>query len=122
VAGPGRFGGAGVFAYGVSNAQATGGTYLRTRGMWPGCAKSWPRRIPALVTLAMAVRGPETSTVQTCAADWALARELAVPMTVHVGGGLRGAGGGIRALAEHDLLGSDITTCTATCSATTSST
>ncbi|HEY0578378.1 MAG TPA: amidohydrolase family protein [Pseudonocardia sp.] len=98
-----------VFAYGVSNRQATGrDRSLHTRDV-ARLRTELAASDAALVTLAMAVRGPETSTVQTCAADWAMARELAVPMTVHVGGGLRGAGGGIWALAEHDLLGPDIT-------------
>lgn len=63
----------------------------------------------ARVTLGMAVRGPEFSSIETCVADWALARELALPVTVHVGGGLRGARGGVAELGARGLLGPDTT-------------
>lgn len=63
----------------------------------------------ARVTLGMAVRGPEFSPIETCVADWALARELGVPVTVHVGGGLRGAQGGVAELGARGLLGPDTT-------------
>jgi cytosine/adenosine deaminase-related metal-dependent hydrolase len=57
----------------------------------------------------MAVRGPEFSSLELAAVDWGLARELGLPVTVHVGGGLRGAGRHIAALAERGLLGPDTT-------------
>ena len=57
----------------------------------------------------MAVRGPEFSAMETAEADWALARELGLPVTVHVGGGLRGAGGQVAELARRGLLGPDTT-------------
>ena len=63
----------------------------------------------ARVTLGMAVRGPEFSTIETCIADWGLARELGLPVTVHVGGGLRGVQGAVAALEAHGLLGPDTT-------------
>jgi len=56
------------------------------------------------------VRGPEFSTIENCVGDWALARELGLPVTVHVGGGLRGAKGGVAELGARGLLGPD-TTC-----------
>jgi cytosine/adenosine deaminase-related metal-dependent hydrolase len=57
----------------------------------------------------MAVRGPEFSEMPAVEHDWGLARELGLPMTVHVGGGRNGAGGTIRRLAEAGLLGEDTT-------------
>lgn len=63
----------------------------------------------ARVTLGMAVRGPEYSPIETCVADWALARELGLPVTVHVGGGLRGTQGGVAELGARGLLGPDTT-------------
>jgi 5-methylthioadenosine/S-adenosylhomocysteine deaminase len=98
-------GGRAVFAYGASNAQAMGERSPHTDDV---------RRLartaaPGLVTLGMAVRGPEFSTLELAAADWGLARELGLPVTVHVGGGLRGAGRHVAALAERGLLGPDTT-------------
>jgi 5-methylthioadenosine/S-adenosylhomocysteine deaminase len=61
------------------------------------------------VTLGMAVRGPDYSTIENCVADWSLARELGVPVTVHVGGGVRGAQGGVAELGARRLLGPDTT-------------
>jgi cytosine/adenosine deaminase-related metal-dependent hydrolase len=57
----------------------------------------------------MAVRGPEFSAPAACVHDWGLARELDLPVSVHVGGGLRGANGTIFRLDELGLLGDDTT-------------
>jgi len=43
-----------------------------------------------LVTLAMALRGPEFATIKATEADVAMARELCIPMTMHVGCGALG--------------------------------
>src|SRR6266849_6780351 len=40
-----------------------------------------------LLTLALAPRGPEFTTMEVVRHDWALAREVGVPITVHVGVG-----------------------------------
>ena len=102
-------GGRALFAYGASNDQALRKDLSpHTRDVarlrhGPGsddCAR---------VTLGMAVRGPEFSDIETSVADWALARELALPVTVHVGGGLRGAQGGVAELGARGLLGPDTT-------------
>jgi cytosine/adenosine deaminase-related metal-dependent hydrolase len=61
------------------------------------------------VTLGMAVRGPEFSAREAWIHDWGLARELGLPVTVHVGDGLRGAQGTILRLDELGLLGDDTT-------------
>jgi cytosine/adenosine deaminase-related metal-dependent hydrolase len=63
-----------------------------------------------LVTLAMAIRGPDFSTMETTAADLELARELGLRVTMHIGGGLRG--GQLRSIErmhEAGLLGPDMT-------------
>ena len=102
-------GGRAVFAYGATNEQALGRD--------PSPHTDDVRRLragvgaddAARVTLGMAVRGPEFSAMETAEADWALARELGLPVTVHVGGGLRGAGGQVGELARRGLLGPDTT-------------
>ncbi|MCB0171076.1 MAG: amidohydrolase family protein [Anaerolineae bacterium] len=62
------------------------------------------------VTLAMAIRGPDFSTMETTAADLRLARELGLRVTMHIGGGLRG--GQLRSIErmhQAGLLGPDMT-------------
>lgn len=102
-------GGRALFAYGASNDQALRKDVSpHTRDvarLRNGAACDDGAR----VTLGMAVRGPEFSAIDTCVADWALARELGLPVTVHVGGGLRGAQGGVAELGARGLLGPDTT-------------
>lgn len=62
-----------------------------------------------LVTLAMAVRGPDFSDLDIAAEEWALARELDLRMTTHVGCGERGRGRRVAAMHERGLLGPDTT-------------
>jgi cytosine/adenosine deaminase-related metal-dependent hydrolase len=102
-------GGRAVFAYGASNEQALsrdGSPHTRDVARLRAGVGAHDA---ARVTLAMAVRGPEFSTLDAAATDWALARELGVPVTVHVGGGLGGRGRSVAALAERGLLGPDTT-------------
>jgi 5-methylthioadenosine/S-adenosylhomocysteine deaminase len=62
-----------------------------------------------LVTMAMAVRGPELSTMDVTRHDWALARELGLRMSVHVGNGAFGIPyKAIENLDAAGLLGPDI--------------
>jgi cytosine/adenosine deaminase-related metal-dependent hydrolase len=99
-------GGRALFAYGASNAQALGEPSPHTRDV----ARLHGRPDPSgRVTLGMAVRGPEFSGPGLPAADLALARELGLPVTMHVGGGLRGAGRHVAAMADTGLLGPDLT-------------
>jgi cytosine/adenosine deaminase-related metal-dependent hydrolase len=64
----------------------------------------------ALVTLAMAARGPEFCTMDVVTADIALARELDIPVTMHIGMGKNGAEKhAIEKLHRHHLLGPDLT-------------
>ena len=104
-----RGGGRALFSYGATNDQALGkdvSPHTRDVARLRQGVGSDDR---ARVTLGMALRGPEFSSMQTCVADWALARELGLPVTVHVGGGLRGAQGGVAELGERGLLGPDTT-------------
>jgi 5-methylthioadenosine/S-adenosylhomocysteine deaminase len=102
-------GGRAIFSYGTSNDQALsrdGSPHTRdVARMRNGVASSDSGR----VTLGMAIRGPEFSTLEACAADWGLARELGLPVSVHVGGGLSGGRGSILRLDEIGLLGADTT-------------
>jgi 5-methylthioadenosine/S-adenosylhomocysteine deaminase len=102
-------GGRSLFSYGASNDQALSRDgSLHTRDV-ARMRNEVGASDTGRVTLGMAVRGPEFSTPEACVHDWALARELALPVTVHVGGGLRGAGGTIFSLDELGLLGEDTT-------------
>jgi 5-methylthioadenosine/S-adenosylhomocysteine deaminase len=60
-----------------------------------------------LVTMAMGLRGPQFSDIDVCAHDWALARELGLPILTHVGDGDWGKMEPLRRLQDRDLLGSD---------------
>ncbi|GAB3569388.1 amidohydrolase family protein [Amycolatopsis endophytica] len=62
-----------------------------------------------LLTMAMALRGPQFATVDVTESDVALARELDLPITLHAGDGEWGRSGPIRRLAERGLLGPDTT-------------
>jgi len=62
-----------------------------------------------LITLALAPRGPCWTTMEVVRHDWALAREVGVPITVHVGVGEEGFRGGIAQMYEEGLLGPDTT-------------
>lgn len=102
-------GGRALFAYGAANDQALRkdeSPHTRDVARLRNGVCSDDR---ARVTLGMAVRGPEFSEIETCVADWSLARELGLPVTVHVGGGLRGRQGGVALLGARGLLGPDTT-------------
>jgi len=62
-----------------------------------------------LVTMAMALRGPELSTMEVTKRDWALARELDLMISVHVGNGAFGVPyRSIERLEEAGLMGPDV--------------
>jgi 5-methylthioadenosine/S-adenosylhomocysteine deaminase len=61
-----------------------------------------------LVTLALSVRGPELATIQATADDLAIARDLGVRASMHIGAGTLGKQRGITQLYERGLLGSDL--------------
>ena len=62
-----------------------------------------------LVTLAMALRGPQFATKETTLLDYRLAREVGTRITVHVGDGEWGRSRPIEWLRENDLLADDVT-------------
>jgi 5-methylthioadenosine/S-adenosylhomocysteine deaminase len=61
-----------------------------------------------LLTLALGVRGPEMSTIDATADDLALARDLGVRASMHVGVGLLGGHRSITQLHDRGLLGPDL--------------
>jgi cytosine/adenosine deaminase-related metal-dependent hydrolase len=61
-----------------------------------------------LLTLALAIRGPEMATIEATADDLALARDLGVRASMHVGVGLLGGQRAITQLHDRDLLGPDL--------------
>ncbi|MEU4690453.1 amidohydrolase family protein [Actinoplanes sp. NPDC023714] len=61
-----------------------------------------------LLTLALAVRGPEMATIEATADDLALARDLGVRASMHVGIGLLGGQRAITQLHDRGLLGPDL--------------
>ena len=63
-----------------------------------------------LLTMALATRGPGFCQQDVVRSEWNLARELGIPITVHVGmGRLAGRFGMVKTLSEMDLLGPDTT-------------
>jgi len=64
----------------------------------------------ALVTMAMAARGPEFSTIEVVEHDVGLARELGLRVTIHIGLGNNGPKyRGIERMHQRGLLGPDLT-------------
>ncbi len=102
-------GGRAVFAYGSPNALW---------GEGPDAVADWSdlRRVrdeyfgsrESLVTLAAALRGPDFSTIDVTAEDWAAIRALDLPISVHIGIGGWGERS-IAALHERGLMGPDTT-------------
>jgi 5-methylthioadenosine/S-adenosylhomocysteine deaminase len=63
-----------------------------------------------LLTMALATRGPGFCVEDVVRSEWALARELAIPITVHVAmGRLAGRFGMVKQLHDLGLLGADTT-------------
>jgi cytosine/adenosine deaminase-related metal-dependent hydrolase len=64
----------------------------------------------SLLTMALATRGPGFCQPEVVAAEWGLARELDLPITVHVAMGRTGGRFGmVKLLADQGLLGPDTT-------------
>ncbi|MBN9619904.1 MAG: amidohydrolase family protein, partial [Actinobacteria bacterium] len=66
-------------------------------------AKQWFDSPDQLVTLALAPRGPQFATKEVTLEDFGLARELGIPVTVHVGDGAWGRSRPLVWLHEHGL-------------------
>jgi len=96
----------GVFAYGIpwwEPADPGQGRWLR------GAASTHFSSTDQLLTLALAPRGPEFSTMVETRSDWELARELGARISVHAGVGDFGRKGKLAELAGAGLLGADTT-------------
>jgi cytosine/adenosine deaminase-related metal-dependent hydrolase len=86
-----EYGGRAIFAYGTPNDEMIAEWYIDST--IPHSEDI--RRVreeeltadDALVTLMMAARGPQHTTPETSAADWRLARDLGIRITVHAGEG-----------------------------------
>jgi cytosine/adenosine deaminase-related metal-dependent hydrolase len=63
----------------------------------------------SLVTMAMALRGPQFATLDITESDLALARELGLAVTMHCGDGEWGRSRPIQQMKDRGLLGPDIT-------------
>lgn len=64
----------------------------------------------SLLTMALATRGPGFCVPEVVRAEWNLARELSIPITVHVAmGRLAGRFGMVKQLSDMSLLGPDTT-------------
>jgi 5-methylthioadenosine/S-adenosylhomocysteine deaminase len=61
-----------------------------------------------LLTMQMAIRGPQYATMAVTEHDMALSRELALRMSMSVGDGEWGRHGPVRALHENGLIGEDV--------------
>lgn len=96
-----------LLAYGGTNEQARVADDSRHSRDAERLRNSIPVEHRARLTIGLQLRGPEFSTINATIDDWHLARELAMPISVHVGGGLRGARGTIHRLDENGLLGDD---------------
>jgi 5-methylthioadenosine/S-adenosylhomocysteine deaminase len=66
-------------------------------------AEQWFSSTDQLVTLALAPRGPQFATKEVTLQDFHLARELSIPVTVHLGDGAWGRGRPMLWMAEHSL-------------------
>lgn len=64
----------------------------------------------ALVTMGLAFRGSQGSTLEACRDDWRIARELGMPINVHIGMGVHPGqeASRVAALYEAGLLGPDV--------------
>jgi cytosine/adenosine deaminase-related metal-dependent hydrolase len=102
-----------IFAYGYPRLDAPSWTVESTRPHPEDIARVRRELLhsdEALVTLAMAGRGPEMTSMEVVRRDFALARDLAVRISMHVG--TNGLGPRIRAIEqmfEARLLGPDLT-------------
>ena len=63
----------------------------------------------ALVTMAVAPRGPQFTTIENTIEDFRVARELGLRISIHVGDGLWGMSKPLVAMHKHGILGEDVT-------------
>jgi 5-methylthioadenosine/S-adenosylhomocysteine deaminase len=101
-----------VFAYGTPNLDLPAwwhNSELKHPHDVKRVAKQYFSSQDQLITLALAPRGPEFTTFEVAKHDWALARELSLRISVHVGVGEAGKHGRLGAMGKAGLLGPDTT-------------
>lgn len=103
------YGGRAVFGHGNSNDEWLPVSDVPHSHDVKRIREQWFATDNQLVTLALAPRGPQFATLEATKHDFDLARELDLPVTVHVGDGLWGLDGPIHQLNEMGHL-SDKTT------------
>lgn len=92
-----------VWAYGNSNDEWLPVSAVPQSRDVVRIAEQWFSSPDQLVSLALAPRGPQFATREVTAADFGLARELDLPVTVHVGDGAWGRSRPLVWLNEHGL-------------------
>jgi 5-methylthioadenosine/S-adenosylhomocysteine deaminase len=102
-----------VFAYGFPNTSLVDwwyGSSLKTPDDVRRVRETYFSSEDGLITMALATRGPGFCQPDVVKHDWALARELGLPITVHVGmGRVAGRFNMVGQLNEMGLLGEDTT-------------
>jgi 5-methylthioadenosine/S-adenosylhomocysteine deaminase len=100
-----------IFAYGPPLGQGVREWFYQSQLTHPEDVRRMRRQYFAsddqLVTFALALRGPDFTLPEVNQHDFALARELAAPITMHIGA-KGGAPGGVLKLKQANLLGNDI--------------
>jgi cytosine/adenosine deaminase-related metal-dependent hydrolase len=92
-----------VWAYGNSNDEWLPVSDVPQSRDVVRIAEQWFSSSDQLVTLALAPRGPQFATKDVTLQDFALAAELDIPVTVHVGDGLWGQSLPVVWMQEHGL-------------------
>ena len=97
-----------VFLHGGPGSPATAGTpdQRHDQDAIRVFKEHFPNRVEGRVRMGMALRGPAFSTNAASAQDFALARDLGLPVSVHVG--MAGFPGTVETLARLGLLGPDV--------------
>jgi 5-methylthioadenosine/S-adenosylhomocysteine deaminase len=98
-----------VFAYGNSNAEWLPVSDVPHSRDVVRLRSRYFNSDDGLITLAMALRGPQFATLDVTEHDWKLAREVGARITVHVGDGLWGLDKPLVQLESRGLLGPDTT-------------
>ena len=102
-----------IFAHGTPSDPPSEWYYQSTRRHPPDVKRLRKEQFSSnegRVTLMMAIRGPDFSTMEVVAHDLQLARDLGLRVTMHIGGGLHGGQmRSIERMHEAGLLGPDMT-------------
>jgi len=103
-----------VYAYGSANLSLSDywfkSTITMPRADVERVRKTYFSSDDGLMTMALAIRGPGFCVDEVVQAEWAMARELGLPITLHAGmGRLAGRWGMVKLLDGLGLLGSDTT-------------